>query len=161
MANEIDISGVDKAELLAGLYNRSKPQGFGFVHFDKNPMTREQAQEILKTDQSFDYLQGRVMKIDIGGDTMNPWGFDRDNGKGAAQSVVDAVKTKTTPPTRDASGDVKEASRMVIEADSITGDKVLGDAIARNIRGGFLNEILDNGSKDPKVKSVSGDLPPR
>jgi len=30
MAEGIDIKGMDKAELLAGLYNNSKPLGLGF-----------------------------------------------------------------------------------------------------------------------------------
>lgn len=155
MAEEINISGIDKAELLVGLYNRSQPQGFGFIHFEKNDMTKQEAQEILKTDQSFDYLKGRVMKIAIGGDTMNPWGYDRDNGKGAAQSVVDAIRTKSALPVRDTSRDVEEASRMVIKADKITGS-----AIASNIKRGFLQDTLKSGPKDPKTKSDSGDLPP-
>ena len=40
----------------------------------------------------FDYLEGRVMKIDLSGDTVDPRGYDRDNGQGAVQKVITAIK---------------------------------------------------------------------
>ncbi len=97
MAN-IDIKGLDKAELLAALYNNSKPLGLGFLSADAKPMTKEQAQQQYG-DGSYDYLNGRVMKIRISGDTMDPWGYDRDNGEGAAAKAVEAVrKGQTSAP---------------------------------------------------------------
>ena len=64
MSNEIDIKGLDKATLLAGLYNNSKPQGLGFLNADPKPMTRDQAELIIQTQgMNFDYLQGRVIRL--------------------------------------------------------------------------------------------------
>jgi hypothetical protein len=88
----IDISNLDKALVLAALYNASKPQGLGLLHFDPKPMTREEAQQILDERNEykyFDYLKGRVMKVDISGDNFDPYLYDRDNGQGTAQKVVD------------------------------------------------------------------------
>jgi len=93
MSDSINIQGIDKAELLAALYNGSKPQGLGFLHFASEPMTVEQAQKILDSSPPyFDYLQGRVMKIDISEDEVSPWGYDRDNGHGAVQQIVDELR---------------------------------------------------------------------
>lgn len=61
----IDIQGLDRADLLAALYNASKPQGMGFIHFNPAPMTRLEAAALLDHGHHFDYLRGRVMKITL------------------------------------------------------------------------------------------------
>lgn len=92
----IDISTLNKADVLAALYNASQPLGLGFLHFDPEPMTGEQAQEILDSSNGyFDYLKGRVMKIDLSTNQLNPRLYDRDNGEGAAQKVINQLLTKT------------------------------------------------------------------
>lgn len=91
--SEIDISGLNKAEVLAALYNASHPQGMGFVQYDPNPMTLDEAQEILTHQTYFDYLKGRVMKISLEGDILSTGGYDYDNGPGAAQAAIDAIKS--------------------------------------------------------------------
>ena len=101
MENEIDIICIDKAELLAGLYNKAQPQGRGFMRADADQMTREQAQEILTTNNDFDYLKGRVMKVNLSSDTkLDARLYDRDNGGGTAQSVVDVIRAKNTDTQR-------------------------------------------------------------
>jgi hypothetical protein len=85
----MNISGMNKAKILAALYNNSKPQGMGFLHFDDQPMTQEEAQELLDSGQTyFDYLKGRVMKIDLSGDELETWLYNRDNGENAAEAVL-------------------------------------------------------------------------
>jgi hypothetical protein len=86
----IDLAGMDKAEVLARLYNASKPQGVGFVHYKPTDMTREEAQQLLDDGQiHFDYLYGRVVKIDLSGDKLDPERYDRFNGAGAAARALD------------------------------------------------------------------------
>lgn len=99
---EIDVSNINPADLLAGLYNRSRPQGMGFLQSKDGVMTPEQAQKELEdiTGQQrdhtyFDYLHGRVMKVEINGKVLEPRLYDRDLGQGAAQKVVDFVSGKT------------------------------------------------------------------
>jgi hypothetical protein len=93
----IDISGINKADLLAGLYNASKPQGLGYIHSTNTTMTTDEAQKIIDTEGlSFDYLRGRVMKINLEGDAMNPAFYDRDNGEGAAAQVAETVRSGQT-----------------------------------------------------------------
>lgn len=93
----IDISKLDKAEVLAALYNNSKQQGMGFIHArGASGMTIEQAHAELEESKkyrfgSFDYLHGRVMKVNISGDTLDPWGYDRDNGAGAAARALEPL----------------------------------------------------------------------
>lgn len=88
----IDLRDMDKAEVLAALYNASRPLGMGFVQYDPAPMTREEAAGYLAWCTSFDYLKGRVMKIDLSKDALNPRLYDRDNGEGAAWRAITALR---------------------------------------------------------------------
>lgn len=93
MSDSIDIKGLDKAVLLAALYNNSKPLGLGFLQADPKPMTPEEAAcHIAREGLRFDYLKGRVMKVNLEGDSLDPWGYDRDLGEGHAASVVENLK---------------------------------------------------------------------
>lgn len=90
---EINISKMNKAKILAALYNNSKPLGMGALHFDPQPMTEQEAQELLDSGQThFDYLKGRVMKIDLSGDKLSTWGYNRDIGENAAETVLAKLK---------------------------------------------------------------------
>ncbi|WP_334158533.1 hypothetical protein [Achromobacter insolitus] len=84
----MNIRGFRKPAVLAALYNASQPLGMGFLQYDPTPMTEEEAEHLLKHQQCFDYLKGRVMKIDLRGDTLDTWGYDRDNGQGAAERAI-------------------------------------------------------------------------
>lgn len=108
MSERVDISGLDKADLLAALYNCSQQFGAGFLHASgRNAMTVEHARNIIAGDPTtglfewelkdakqlrFDYVHGRVLKVDISGDTVNPWGYDRDLGEGAVARVVERLR---------------------------------------------------------------------
>ena len=85
----IDLRNKDKAEVLAKLYNASQPLGLGFLQADDNDMIIEQARELLDAGRTyFDHLKGRVMKVDLSGDELDPWLYDRDNGQGAAAAAI-------------------------------------------------------------------------
>lgn len=87
----INLKGLNKAAVLAALYNASKPQGMGFLHYDPTPMTKKEAKKMLKHQTDFDYLKGRVMKVNLSGDTLDAWGYDRDNGDGAAKAAIGSL----------------------------------------------------------------------
>ena len=87
----IDLTGKDKAAVLAALYNASQPLGMGFLHYDPTPMTRDEAADLLAEQTYFDYLKGRVMKVDLGPDVLLTGGYDRDNGEGAAERIIAAI----------------------------------------------------------------------
>ena len=73
---------------MAALYNASKPQGMGFMHYDPKPMTRQEAEALLVQGTYFDYLKGRVIKVNLESDELDEWGYDRDNGQGAAKRAI-------------------------------------------------------------------------
>ena len=95
----INIVNIDKAELLATLYNNSQSLGIsGLFGKNSSTMTKEEAQrhlDISAPEYYFDYLEGRVMKINLSSDTeFNPILYDRDNGTGSAQRVVDILRNR-------------------------------------------------------------------
>lgn len=85
---KINISKMSKAIVLMALYNASKMQGNSFLGGDGSAMTEAEASERLKSQTSFDYLNGKVMKIELGGDLLETWLYDRDNGDGAALKAI-------------------------------------------------------------------------
>lgn len=104
----INISGLDKAEVLAALFNASRQQGMGFMHTEgRGLLTVSDARELLKIEKYFDYLRGRVMKITIE-DDLRVALYDRDNGPGAAERAIAPLRatvigkrTQTTPRKAD------------------------------------------------------------
>lgn len=91
---EVDIKGISKAKLLAALYNNSRSQGMGFMQYEPKDMTEQEAEALLAIRSYFDYLKGRVMKVELSGDTLDPWGYDRDNGEGAVAHIVNELRTQ-------------------------------------------------------------------
>lgn len=89
----IDIKGLDKAEVLLALYNGSHCQGLGFLQA-LDTYTLEDAKRDLKEsiDGYFDYLHGRVLKVDLSGDSFDSWLYDRDCGEGAAERVINELR---------------------------------------------------------------------
>lgn len=98
----INIEGLDKADVLAVLYNTSRPVGMGFIQagaFGPLEMTHEQAQKeldargITRNHQfplDFDYLHGRPLKTDLTSDIeFDEQYFDDNNsGHGTATEAI-------------------------------------------------------------------------
>lgn len=87
----MDISGKSKAKILAGLYNNSKPLGMGITQFSPKEMGEDEAEKLLKERTYFDYLNGRVMKVDLSTDEIRTDSYNRDNGPGEAERVINAL----------------------------------------------------------------------
>ena len=101
----ISIHSLDKAAVLAALYNAAKPVGKGFESYDSTPMTVEQASSIIRDTPSlyFEYIGGRVMKVDLSTDELDAWLFDRDNGEGTAARVIQSLKDQGSAMTAEIS----------------------------------------------------------
>jgi hypothetical protein len=93
--NVVNIAGLNKAEVLAALYNRAQPQGMGFLSFDPRPWTKEDAEAYIAANGGsldFDYVKGRVVKCHLDEDELYTRLFNRDNGSGAAEEVIEALR---------------------------------------------------------------------
>lgn len=158
MSDEISIEGLDKAEVLMALFNGARPQGMGFLHYDPKPMEKAVAQDILVRGTYFDYVQGRVMKVDLSGDSFSPWGYDRDNGKGAAETIIDTLRS---------TGETNPVAVEALHVDGVrdaAGKAMAGIAVESKLRprvGGM--SVLELGLADvveelkPKLDAVLGD----
>ena len=90
----MNIAGMNKAAVLAALYNAARPQGMGFLQYDPKPMTEQEAQQILDSGETyFDYLKGRVMKIDLKGEEIDPRWYNWDNGSDMAETAVELLRS--------------------------------------------------------------------
>ena len=96
---DIDISHLSAPEVLQALYNAARQQGLGAFNPRGSPnqdMTLDQAREFIEQHglaERFDYVNGRVMKVELDGTSFDPTLFDRDNGEGAAERAIAAVES--------------------------------------------------------------------
>ncbi len=104
----IDITGINRYELLAALCNGTKSLGMG--KFASKADCKITANDVLSCiDEQgdmdscmmdFDYLFGRPIKISIvakdGKLFLDRWWlYDRDSGKGSAERIVDSIRGDT------------------------------------------------------------------
>ena len=86
------ITEYPKAAVLAALYNNSRPLGLGFSQFSPARMSEEEAQALLDAGQTyFDYLKGKVMKVDLSKNDLDTRLYNRDNGSGAAEAAIAGI----------------------------------------------------------------------
>lgn len=90
----MNIAGLDKAKVLITLYNRAKPQGLGYLQHEPVDMDIEEAKALIEERPYcyWDYLKGRVMKIDLSKDEVETRLYNRDNGPGAAEMAVEMIR---------------------------------------------------------------------
>ena len=56
-------------------------------------MTYDEAKGLLERQTYFDYIKGRIMKVDLSSDTkFDEWLYDRDNGAGAAKRALESLR---------------------------------------------------------------------
>lgn len=95
----IDIKGLNKAEVLKALYDGSHIQGMGFMQaVPEGTVTVEHCQQLLDFTgyPYFDYLYGRVLKVDLSKDEFDERLYDRDNGQGTAARIIHRLRNSNT-----------------------------------------------------------------
>lgn len=144
---------MNKAIVLMVLYNASKSQGNSFLGGDGSPMNVEEATERLKSQTDFDYLNGKVMKIDLKHDILETWLYDRDNGDGAALKAIQSQYPDATEMSED---EAKEEA-LKIQAQgrmNRTGQKTATVTdISEHLKGSATDTYNVHGKKG-KLKTV-------
>ena len=159
--NTVSIKGLDKAVVFAALYNRAKAQGMGFTQYDPEPMTAEQAQENIGQFGYFDYVLGRVMKIDLSGDDVSTGGYNRDNGQGAVEEIIAGLREGgevNSPSIRDAHSEntLVSAAHLAHNQDEQSSSEVDGDILKVHLGisdiwddvKGTVNDLLEDSEDD-------------
>lgn len=91
----ISIKNLDKAEVLKALYDGSHIQGLGFLQaVPEGTVTVDHCRELLEQYSYFDYLYGRILKVDLSGDSFEECLYDRDNGHGAAARALSCLENR-------------------------------------------------------------------
>lgn len=110
----VNIKGLDKARVLKALYDHSHIQGAGFLQaVPDGVVTVEHCAMLLGSQTYFDYLHGRVLKVELSGDEFDERLYDRDCGEGAAQRAVDSIRAEQEggkDAAGNADGEKKEPS---------------------------------------------------
>ena len=97
MAEKVDISGLNKVDLLEALWNNAQSaiyyQRYEFgIGNDRPPSFSRDGEEISDVKKYIDYFDGRCIRTDISGDSANPSGYDKEWGQGAFRRVVDGTR---------------------------------------------------------------------
>lgn len=114
----ISIKGLDKADVLAALFNGTQPLGMGFLQAGNGPsvMTKADAEKVIAERYQdnmppkgaivsksraegmyYDYLFGRPLKVDISGDTFEERLYDRDSMM-QARTVIAKLRERVGIP---------------------------------------------------------------
>ena len=95
MTTYVDISNVDKIELLKHLWLNSTNASFFNTRSISNSLdwdTETDENAKIAINKYIDYFNGRCIKCDISGDVVNSSLYDRDFGNGKFKSIVDELK---------------------------------------------------------------------
>jgi hypothetical protein len=90
----VDISGIDKAVLLASLYNAAR-SGAAALNDNVRLMTPEDAARLLEAQGGslyFHMIDDRVIRLDLGRNWINTSGYDEAHGAGRVAQIVRALR---------------------------------------------------------------------
>lgn len=97
----VDIKGLDKAAVLVVLWYNSRMQGKSSSGY-KGELTLRRAKELIEQHRHtylkgeeriyFNYLNGKVIKIDLAPDVIDTCLYDRDNGEGAGENAIEKLR---------------------------------------------------------------------
>lgn len=102
----ISIAGLDKAEVLARLFNAAAEHNPDMRQARRavDPRARlimpiHLARELIDSGMlQFDYLSAIPLKLDLRGEEFDDELYDRDNGKGLAKRVIDTIRRRNKAP---------------------------------------------------------------
>ena len=94
--SEINVTGIDRATLLAALCNAASAQGLLNFELAYGTMTREDAQMLIDLGgPHFEYLCRQVLKIEFIGESQNSWLIVQDAGQGTAEEIVESIRQQS------------------------------------------------------------------
>lgn len=102
----IDIRGLDKRELLLALWDNAKGKYLSEEKFigsvilptiaESHPTEKEinGALVSIANGNRIDYFCGRCLKVDLSGEVLKTFLYDRDHGTGTGQRVISELRAK-------------------------------------------------------------------
>lgn len=92
----MNIEGLSKPAVLQALYANAQVLGMGRLAARTEALSFSEAEALLEINTFFDYLHGRVMKIDLGTDEVWTALYNRDNGENAAENIIAKMREAKT-----------------------------------------------------------------
>ena len=89
-----DIKGIDKVVLLKALWDHSRPAAFFYSYEALSlpiPTFDEKKAQDAVTD-CINYFQGRAIKCNLSGDTVESCGYNRNTHEGEFEKIVDSLR---------------------------------------------------------------------
>lgn len=95
----VDVSGIDRMDLLEALWKNAKPASFFTMNNVPSPyssFSRELAKTEIWNDYA-DYIQGRCIKVKIMSKQNQLDGrmYDSEHGQGSFEKIVSSLKNKS------------------------------------------------------------------
>lgn len=88
---EINIENIDKLLLLKMLWEKSKYAAFHNQSNFMKPQWDDALAEKAIT-KYIDYFQGKIIKLDLSKNIIDPYLYDRDNGKNTFVNVINSIR---------------------------------------------------------------------
>ncbi len=88
----VDISGLDKVDLLFRLWSKTEPSLY-FAQRNIDPPEFGSTDEALEATKTYiDYYKGRCIRANLSGNKAKPMEYDRDAGTGAFAAIVNEMR---------------------------------------------------------------------
>lgn len=88
----VDISGLNKVDILREMWESTKPASFFSLGYGVPIPKWDESEARLAVSGYIDYFQGRCIKTDLSKDIVDTFGYDRDHEPGALQRIVDRLR---------------------------------------------------------------------
>lgn len=89
---KVSFENLEKAKVLAALYNGAKPSSTDIASYDPNPMSVSEAKQLTFNRNNFDYIKGRILLIIFVGNTFNSKLYNKHNGVDSAEKIIESLK---------------------------------------------------------------------
>lgn len=99
---KIDIKGVDKVLILRHLWFNSEVRAGAYILPGPDPSEFDVDEAAEAVKDYIDYFQGRSIKMDLTGDTVDGTSYDRHNGPFATASAVIRARNDSVSHSDDA-----------------------------------------------------------
>lgn len=104
--DHIDITGLDKAEVLVALFNVAKPSEVELAFPLDNKLSLKEAKKIIHQNlkqwggDRIDYIKGREIKVNLFRNEINVAIYNGRNGKNLAQTALQPLLRKKQNATK-------------------------------------------------------------
>lgn len=95
MSNKINIENIDKLSLLKELWSNGSPAYFFQLHTFIEPPSFNYEIANNSLNKYIDYFCGRLIKMDLSGNEVDPFLYDEKYGSGTVQKIVNKLRNNS------------------------------------------------------------------